>query len=257
MNTQTQIPRADIVAAQVTQPKPFTDSVAMNEELAKPENLGEVLGKFKAYDSQLPVAEITGTRIVKCLYQVSPKTGRKVQENSYVRLPTKHLTEEHVVSRIAELSPYVLVWLQGLEDIAIRDLHKKGGLTVYTEGLSLDKVIEALEVSSQGSRLNKESIEAWFTLEVEPNLAELFADKMGIDEEASEAELEKLELVLAAYKAKFASLASGKTFIKEDDCLAMIKVVEEAGADETLIGTRFVARLNKMQERTDNLLMSL
>lgn len=32
--------------------------------------LGESLGEWKAYDSQLPIAEVKGTRIVKALYQV-------------------------------------------------------------------------------------------------------------------------------------------------------------------------------------------
>ena len=45
-------------------------------------DLGEELGKFKAYDNQLTIADIEGTRIVKCLYQVNTKTGVKAGDNS-------------------------------------------------------------------------------------------------------------------------------------------------------------------------------
>tara|TARA_R110000744_G_scaffold372015_2_gene483365 strand:- start:3080 stop:3889 length:810 start_codon:yes stop_codon:yes gene_type:complete len=226
--------------------------------------LGEELGKFKAYDSQLPIADIEGTRVVKCLYQAN-KEGKKLAENSYVRIPTNHLTEELVANRISELTPYILTYFQSIEDLAIKNDHKAGIVSVYTESLSLDKIIEALEVSEAGSRLNKEKIEAWFEAEVESPLSVLFAGKLGIDlsseraaiDPAYEAKLVKLEQVLTSYKAKFASLASGKTYIKEEDCVAMIAVVEQVEADKSLIGSRFVARLNKMMTKEDDTLMML
>ena len=219
--------------------------------------LGEELGKFKAYDNQLTIAEIEGTRIVKCLYQAN-KEGVKLADNSYVRIPTTHLTEELIVNRVAELTPYILSYMQSIEDLAIKNDHKAGGLSVYTENLSIDKIVEALESSEAGSRLNKEKIEAWFTAEVESPLSELFAAKLGIDlASPDETKLIKLEQVLTSYKAKFASLASGKTYIKEDDCAAMISVVESVGADKSLIGCRFVARLGKMMTKVDDTLMML
>ena len=233
---------------------PFTNGQLMEAQLAK---LGEELGKYKAYDSQLPLADIEGTRIVKCLYQLNPKTGTKAQDNSYVRIPTKHLTEEHIVSRIADLTPYFLAYLQELETKEIQAAHRKGSLSVFCAGLSLDKIIEALEASSAGSRLNKEKIEAWFTSVIEPSLAEKFAAKLGLDETSSEADLLKLEAVLTAYKGKFAALASPKAFIKEGDCIAMKAVIVSCGAAENLLGARFISRLDKMNEKQDEVLLAL
>lgn len=234
---------------------PHSDSLVMNEELAL---LGEKLGEFKAYDSQLAIPEITGTRIVKCLYQKSTKTGEKLRDNSYVRVPTKHLTEEYIVSKIADLSPYVLTWLQGLEDSMIKKSHAKGSLSVYTPSLSLDKIVDMLEESEAGARLNKEKIEAWFTEYLEISLADKFALKLGINESSTDEELMRLELVLNAYKAKFASLAGGKAFIKEEDCIAMIAVISSVEeARESLLGRRFISRLEGMKTKTDELLLSL
>jgi len=221
------------------------------------EKLGEKLGEYKAYDSQLPIAEIEGSRIVKCLYQTPKNGGTKVAENSYVRIPTKHLTEEIVAERISELSPYVLAWLQEQENEMIKADHKAGLCSVYIEALSLDKIIEKLEASEAGARLNKDKIEAWFVASLQDALMLRFAEKLGIVGEASEEELAKLEMILIAYKKKFSSLASGKTFVKEEDCKAMIAVIKSCEAETTLIGSRFIARLGKMNEKKEDLLMSL
>lgn len=247
--------------------KPFTEGREMMSAIAAAEketglsNLGEQLGQFKAYDSQLDIPEIAGTRVVKCLYQVNKKTGEKVRENSYVRIPTKHLTEEYILANIADLTPYFLDYLRTVEDGMIRDEHKAGITQVFTEYLSLDKIVEKLEESATSSRLNKEKIEAWFTEYVETELLTSFAEKLGIDleslEGASEEKLARLEVVIGAYKAKFASLASGKVFINEADCTAMIGVIQKCDTKESLIGKRFVARLEKMSQKEEDLLLTL
>jgi hypothetical protein len=221
------------------------------------EKLGETMGDYKPYDSQLPIVDIEGTRIVKCLYQVAKATGKKVAENSYVRIPVKHMTEEVIVERIAELSPYVLGWLQELEDGMIKDDHKAGILSVYTEGLSLDKIVEKLEAAEAGARLNKEKIEEWFVDALADSLTVKFAEKMRLHDDSSLEELEKLELVILAYRKKFASLASPKVMLKEEDCLAMIAVIKQCEAEGSLIGKRFVGKLEKMQKREEEVLMSL
>lgn len=246
LNTTANIPSAATIV-QATKDR--------NEMMA---TLGERMGEWKAYDSQLTIPEIAGTRIVKALYQTNKATNKKLRENSYVRLPTSHITEEVIVARISELSPYVLSWLQELEAIELRAAHKKGQINVFTDGLSLDAIIARLEESETGARLNKEKIEAWYDSYLLNSLTMLFAAKMGITDTASEEQLAKLEIVLNAYKAKFASLASGKVYIKESDCKAMIVVIRsDDDAAASLLGMRFISRLEKMQEKEDDLLLAL
>jgi hypothetical protein len=224
------------------------------------EKLGEKLGEYKPYDSQLPIAEIEGTRIVKCLYQVSKtgaNAGKKVAENSFVRIPTKHISEEMIVARIAELTPYVLSYLQSIEDSIIKEEHKSGLLNLYVDGLSIDKIIEALEASEAGARLTKDKVNEWFTLEVRDNLVLLFSDKMGLGDNPSEQELDKLGNIIAAYRKKFESLAGGKSAIKEEDCIAMIAVIKSCEADKSIIGSRFIAKLDKLAKKEEELLFTL
>lgn len=218
------------------------------------------LGAFFEYDSQLPLAEEAGNRVVKCLYQKitsGENKGKKKAENAYTRIPTSHLTEEVIVERVTEISPYILGWLQGMENEAVKKYHSEGGTQVFLGGLTFDALIERLEESEAGSRLNKEKIVAWYNEHLLDSLTSLFAEKMGLGEHSSEAELMRLEQVLNAYRDKFSTLAGGKAFIKEADCQAMISVITSCGAESTIIGSRFVGRLTKMNAVKEDLLLSL
>lgn len=221
------------------------------------EKLGEKLGEYKPYDPQLPIAEIDGTRIIKCLYQVNSKTGKKVAENSYVRISTKHLTEEIIVDKVIELAPYILNFLEDKENEMIRNDHKNGILNVFIASLGLDKIINKLDLDEAGSRLTKERVEVWFKAEVLDDLTILFATKLGLDDNSSEEELEKLDMILDCYKKKFISLASNKVLIKEEDCSSMINVIKSCEAEGSLIGRRFIGKLEKMSIKKEDLLLSL
>jgi len=227
---------------------PLTNGSGVVEACVK---AGEKLGEFRAYSSQLPIADISGTRIIKCLYQVNPKTKERSHDNVYVRVQTKHLTETSILSNIDKLLPHFLTYLQTIEDNEIKALHKKGALKVYDEYLSVDKIITALEVTSNIGRLNKESIEAWFKEYVEAGLTALVNTKLGVDDESSVELIEKAILVIEAYKARFASLASPKK-LNEADCEALINVIAKAGgAGETSLGMRLIKKLETKEEKVD------
>lgn len=248
-----------IVAGAGAADKPFSNGEKLRAELAR---LGEVLGAFKPYDSQLPVADIAGSRVVTCLYKGvrDSKTGEVIPskwENAYVRIPTAHISEAKITANLAELMPHFVSYLQGIEDAMIKDSHKAGLSSIYVEGLNLAKLIEKLEETNTGSRLNKEKIEAWFDAELQDLLATKFAAKMDLDENSSEAELAKLEMILAAYKAKFSSLAGGKASLKEADCLAMIAAIKTCELEEDSLGSRFIVRLETMMKKEDEVLFSL
>lgn len=219
---------------------------------------GKKLGEFYPYDSALAstYAEPDGTRLVKALYKAN-SDGKKVAENSYTLVPTAHITEEIVIERAADLAPYVVTFLQEWEDKAIKEQHKAGATRIFTEYLTLDKVIAALEEAEAGARLNAEKIGAWFTEHLQDSLLLAFMDKLGITGEPTEQEADKLAAILDAYKKRFESLAGGKTVIKEQDCKAMILCIQVAEADNTVLGRKFIARLESMSKKEDDLLLAL
>lgn len=225
---------------------------------AKLAALGLKLGEFYPYDSALAstYAEPDGTRLVKCLYKANAE-GKKVAENSYTLVPTGHITEETVAERIAELAPYVVTFLQEWEDKAIKEQHKDGVTRIFTEYLTMDKVLAALEESEAGARLNAEKIGKWFVDTIQDSLLLAFMDKLGITDQPTPDQEARLATVLDAYRKKFESLASGKAFIKEADCKAMILVIQTAEAAETTLGRKFIARLEGMKAKEDDLLLAL
>lgn len=215
---------------------------------------------FKEYDSQLSIPEVAGTRIVKCLYQVAKtgkNAGKKAGENAYIRIPSDHINEQVICDSIAELAPYVVSYLQDKEDMIIKEAHRKGQLNFHTSGLSLAAIIEYLEENETSGRLNKEMIEAWFTQVIADNLADLFAQKLGLHADSSEQELVKLQTVIHAYKTKLASLASPKVSFKPEDCAALIGVISKADVDGSVLGKRFIKKLETMMNKEEDCLMSL
>jgi len=212
---------------------------------------------FKPYDSQLSIPEIENTRIVKCLYQVSPKTGKKIAENSYIRVPCDHITEDLIAERIAELAPYFVSYLQSVEDVIIKEAHKNGQTNFHIPSLGLDKILEVLEESEVSGRFTKEGLEAWFDKEIRENLETLVFVKMGLDENSNEADLHKLGVIINAYKVKFCSLASPKVVLKEEDCLALMNVIAKCDENESLVGKKLKVKLEGMNKKVEEVLMRL
>jgi len=219
----------------------------------------EELYKFSAYDAQLPISIGEGMRVVKCLYKTNTKTGKAAGANSYILVPEKHLAEQVMIDNAAMLAPYMAAFLQDVEDKIIKDYHVKGGIGFNDSFLSLSKILESLDNAGQGNRLNKEKIEDWFNSDMKEPLLVAFADKMGVSDQPTQAELDKLENVTAVYLAKFASLASGKTMYRKEEAELLQKALVVTGVnEENAIGVKFWNRLESMKNTTQNdLLMSL
>lgn len=222
-------------------------------------NTNTLTYKFRPYDAQLPTEDIKGCRIVKCLYKENTKTGKKAGENSYINIPTNHLTESVLRDNFDRLVEYFLSYMQEQEDAIIKLAHKTGSIGFGESYFSLDKIVDYLAETGQSARLNKEKIQAWFSSEVEDSLLSAFAGKLGIDtENPSESELEQLLQVTSVYRAKFESLASPKVHYKKEECELLQKALAVTGADKSVIGSKFVNRLESMKNVNSNdLLLSL
>jgi len=214
--------------------------------------------KFRSYDNQLTISVEEGQRVVKCLYKTNPKTGKAAGINSYILIPESHLGEDVMVENAAKLAPYVSAFFQSVEDKIIKENHQKGGKGFSDAYLSLDKILNHLDEAGQGNRLNKEKIETWFSSEMQEPLIAAFAKGLGMSEVPTDTELEKLIDITSVYKAKFASLASGKTCYRKDEAELMQKALKVTSCNDTVLGSKFYARLESMKNTTSNdLLVSL
>lgn len=228
-------------------------SVVVNAEV----NENVDINHFRPYDSQLPVPELKGYRTVKVIYRENKKTGEKAGETSYIRIPD-YITEQAVADKLEQFMPFFVSYLQSQEDELIKQLHKNGATEIKEGTLSLDAVLEHLENSQQSVRLNSEKIVEWFRDNMADKLADAFAEKMGVSEEPTEAELEKLVTIVGVYEKKLASLASPKTAYRPEEAETLQKALEVTGGKDTVVGSRFYKRLEDMKTKTpEDLLLSL
>lgn len=229
------------------------NSVAVNT----PVNPAVDVNTFRPYDSQLPVPDLKGYRTVKVIYRENKATGKKAGETSYIRIPD-HITEQAVADRLTDFLPYFVGYLQGQEDEVVKSLHKEGATEIKEGTLTLDSLLEAMASSQTASRLNAERIGEWFKDNMQEALAVAFAEKLGIGEEPTQADMEKLLAIVGTYEKKLQSLASPKTAYKKEEAELLQKALEVTGARETVVGTRFYARLEDMKTKTaDDLLLAL
>jgi len=234
------------------------NDVNVNAAVSAPILSDAICGVYKDFDSQLDIPVIAGTRIVKCLYKAVGQ--KKAKQSQFVRIPSDHISEETILDNVEELLPFFVSFLQETEDRMIKADHAAGITNVYVDGLNIAKVIAKLEEEEAGSRLTKEIIEAWFLESVRNELRDKFAAKLGLDlslpvEELDSGTLAKLDSIIEAYKKKFSSLAGGKTSLHEEDCLALIKVIDSVSVSK--LGAKFKIKLNKMMLKDDDLLLAL
>lgn len=221
----------------------------------------ETAGQFFPYNSvEGTPAAPTGFRQVTVNYKQTAKMKRdkvEAKPNVYVTIPADHISVDKVLENMETLAPYVAAYLASVEDSTIRQYHKDGGTQVFTETLSLPKILETIEES--GSSINGEQITDWFTESVAESLLNVLAKKLGADDayNLTDDQKAKAEQVVNSYLAQFISLASGKTMLPAAQRDRLAKCLKITGADTSAMGIRFTSRFAKMAAKEQEALESL
>lgn len=201
-----------------------------------------------AYDPKSSKA-FTGQRLSKVTYKTvtdkeSPLYGIK-RDSKCVSLPI--FKSEEVVAQSAALAPYVIEYLQTVQDKIVRERIDAGATSISMQEISIAGCIEYLDSNSESGRLTKESVAAWFNETIAEPLAVVLADKLGVSDTPTDAESNKILAVVDAFKGKVAALAGGKTAYEPKVCKSILNALELAPSGDVL-ATRFTNRLNKMIE---------
>lgn len=216
----------------------------------------EVLGNFKPWAKELEITPLEGTRTCVVQYRNAKDLApEKVKQSVYCRVPTEHLTSEKVEANLSQLMPYFVSYLREVEDREIRAYHAQGGLSYYTDGMGMSKLLELLEASNESARLTKAKIETWYDDGIDSVVFELLIS--GLRAKNPEIELEdspelsrKLGAISEGFKAKFVQLVSVKNVLKDADRQALLKVLELARSKDVgmeLVG-RFTSQLEGMKD---------
>lgn len=210
---------------------------------------------FNSYDPKQPVT-MEGLRTSKLLYKVNPNTKKALAENSCVFLPA--IAAAELEKNLSGLSDYLCNYLETVQDKIIRELHLTGVASVKPEQVSIASIISYLESTTTTSRLSGDDIKAWFDADMKEGLLFAFVESMGLDaDNISEEDLQRVEIVVGAYRGKFAMLASGKTVFKVEDIEQLTKALNVCGLADSPLGSRFIARMSNMTAKSEDVLMSL
>lgn len=227
----------------------LADLIARDTQLEK---TAETLGEFKAYIPEMEIPEIKGTRVVKCIYRGE---NAKKLSNQYCRVPTKHLTLDVVKANFEKLAPFVLDMLQAEEDKLIKNDHKNGALRIYTEYLSLDKILSSLEENSTNGRLNGEQITEWFESKLQDILMLTLAEKLNLDPD-NNIDSSKLVMLCNTFKNRFVSLASPKTILQDSEREQLLKALSLLD-DQDIIASKLSNRIETMKTKVADAVMGL
>lgn len=185
----------------------------------------------------------TGQRLSKITYKTDKESGVK-KDSVCVSIP--HITVEQIESDFVILQPHIRDFLASTQDAMIRVLVESGKTQIADDELSMESVVRYLEAESTGSRLTKESVNAWFDSTMNDMLIIAFAEKLGLSDQISAADEARINATVSAYKEKFAAMAGGKTSYAPELAEKLIKALELAPADDEL-ACKFSARLEKMK----------
>lgn len=108
----------------------------------------------------------------------------------------------------ATIAEAVQNYMQGLQDKVIRQVLDSGRNIITDADIAVEAVASYLEENDETlGRLSKESIGTWYDAEVADTLTLVFADKLGIGDQPTPAEVTKLEQLNNQYKGCFQKLA--------------------------------------------------
>ena len=169
------------------------------------------------------------------------------------------ITSSQVQENLAALMPHALRMLQDAQNECLRAAFLAGAKEVSSEEVSLTACIAHLDAEAKGSRLTAEDVKAWFAGEVEDHITVVFAQRLGIPEtgEASEAQAKRLTQYVNTFREGFATLASSKTRFSPKNAEIYRNLLIGAGADDSLIGSRFSTRLQDMASVSEEDMMKV
>lgn len=181
----------------------------------------------------------------------------KKRESKAVSLPM--VSNDMISSNLVALTPHIKVWLHGVQDKMIREqLEASDGLLhVTNESIGIAAICEFLEESNESGRVTKADVEVWFTEQIADTLMVQLAERLGVSENPSQADSDKISAVVAAFKGKISALAGGKTSYDPKTAAQLQKCIALVPAGDVL-ADRFSVRLQKMVDVTpDSLLDAL
>lgn len=193
------------------------------------------------------------------LFWKTDKTSGVKRESKCVSIPklaASDISQEQLVAMV----PHVLELLVVAQNKIIREaVESKGASTILGADITVAKCIEYLNEVGSGAdsqRLTSEVITSWYTEVIEDQVMLAVSEKLGIGDNPTDEQYQKVEAICSKYKETIGKLASGSFKLPKDYAVLVKKVISFAPADDAIAG-KLIGRLDSMINKSEDLLLAL
>ena len=205
---------------------------------------------YLPYNAKAPVIE-PNLRTIKVMYK-KPKDGSKQKDN--VCLLVDPVTEAEVKPFLPALMPHIIAMCETTQDAIAKELHTSNDTLIEPTQLDMESIVSKLERDAISQRINKETINSWFDSNMADVMSVLFADKLGLSENPTQEDSDKVDRFVSVYRNKFAGLASNMTAYQPNEAEKLVEAMEKCEIAETdLLAAKLKDKLVKMQNPVDTM----
>lgn len=190
---------------------------------------------------------LTGQRLAKIRYKTTAKQKAKFPS---VCVSVPPIVQSDIESNIQALMPHIQAMLESAQDGVIRSLYESAGgqlSSVQDSDISVAACIGWMVAESEGGRLTKETIDAWFDSELAEYVQALIAEKLGYGDSLTPEQEHTISRHVKGYRDMYSALAGGKTMYQPNQIASLRKVLSLAESSE--IGAKLDVRLEGMSKK--------
>ena len=193
-----------------------------------------------AFDSAKSQA-LTGQRLAKIRYKTTAKQAAKFPS---VCVSVPFLADSEIMDNLPALKVHIRAMLEAAQDGVIRSLYETsdGKLSSMQDSdISVLACIGFLNAESEGGRLTKEMIDAWFDASLGEYVTALIVEKLGYGEDLTPEQEHTVSRHVRGYKDMYSALAGGKTIYQPNQIASLRRVLGLVDSSE--VGEKLEARL--------------
>jgi hypothetical protein len=196
-----------------------------------------------AFDSAKSQA-LSGQRLAKIRYKTTAKQAAKFPS---VCVSVPPLDDAEIMDNLPALKVHIRAMLEAAQDGVIRSLYEvsAGRLSsVQDQDISVVACIGFLNAESEGGRLTKETIDAWFDASLGEYVTALIVEKLSYGDDLSAEQEHTVSRHVKGYKDMYSALAGGKTIYQPNQIASLRRVLGLVDSSE--VGEKLEARLQSM-----------
>ena len=196
-----------------------------------------------AFDSAKSQA-LSGQRLAKIRYKTTAKQAAKFPS---VCVSVPPLDDSEIMDNLPALKVHIRAMLEAAQDGVIRSLYEvsEGKLSsVQDQDISVVACIGFLNAESEGGRLTKETIDAWFDASLGEYVTALIVEKLSYGDDLTPEQEHTVSRHVKGYKDMYSALAGGKTIYQPNQIASLRRVLGLVDSSE--VGEKLEARLQGM-----------